>query len=152
KKPRSVAVRTGLPARQMILQGFSERPGIRPWPGHPEGSRIIQMKSGATRPRRLSINTSEGGRTMKSLRNHIEENANIARGARDAPRRDREPAVDDELVLFIRSLGLDGATVSLPAGIDIETRAERMNNFWKELVRFQYDDVVVVALCSSKRR
>ena len=89
---------------------------------------------------------------MKSLRNHIEENANIARGARDDPRRDREPAVDDELVLFIRSLGLDGATVSLPAGIDIETRAERMNNFWKELVRFQYDDVVVVALCSSKRR
>jgi hypothetical protein len=34
-------------------------------------------------------------------------------------------------VRVIRSLGLDGATVSLPAGIDLERRAERMNAFWE---------------------
>ena len=47
---------------------------------------------------------------------------------------------------MIRSLGLDGATVSLPAGIDLETRAERMNRFWKTLVRLQHRDVMVVAV------
>jgi len=33
----------------MILQGFSEPPGILPWPERPEGWTIIQEKSGATR-------------------------------------------------------------------------------------------------------
>jgi hypothetical protein len=68
---------------------------------------------------------------MKTLKNHIVEDANTARGARKKRRRGREPAADDEPVRVIRSLGLDGATVSLPAGIDLERRAERMNAFWE---------------------
>lgn len=50
----------------------------------------------------------------------------------------------------ISSLGLDAATEALPA-VDLETRAARMNEFWRALVEFQYRDVVVVALCGSKR-
>jgi hypothetical protein len=50
-------------------------------------------------------------------------------------------------VRVIRSLGLDGAT-----GIDLETRAERMNRFWEALVDFQYQDVVVVAVCATGAR
>ena len=43
-------VQTSPTARQMILQGFSELPGGRQWPGRPEGSRIILMNP-ATGPR-----------------------------------------------------------------------------------------------------
>jgi len=85
---------------------------------------------------------------MKSLRNHIEENANIARGARDDPRRDREPAAEAEPVRVI--LGLDAAAaVPLPADIDIETKAELMNAFWGALVQTQDRDVIVVALFAN---
>jgi hypothetical protein len=62
-------------------------------------------------------------------------------------RRDRDPAAEAEPVRVIRSLGLDGAT-----GIDLETRAERMNRFWEALVDFQYQDVVVVAVCATGAR
>lgn len=75
---------------------------------------------------------------MKTLKNHIVEDANTARGARKKRRRGREPAADDEPVRVIRSIGLDGATVSLPAGIDLERRAKRMNAFWEAVVRLQY--------------
>jgi hypothetical protein len=50
-------------------------------------------------------------------------------------------------VRVISSLGLDAASVALPAGIDLEDRAARMNDFWDALVEFQYRNVVVVALC-----
>jgi len=89
---------------------------------------------------------------MKNLRSHVMENANTARGMRKKRRRDRDAAAKAEPVRLIRSLGLDGATVALPAGIDLETRADRMNKFWKALVRFQYDDVVVVAVCATGAR
>ena len=89
---------------------------------------------------------------MKSLGDHILENANTARGARDDPRRDREPAAEAEPVRVIHSLGLDGATASLPAGIDLETRADRMNELWRALVRLQYQDVIVIALCATGER
>jgi hypothetical protein len=76
-----------------------------------------------------------------------------ARGARKKRRRGREPAADDEPVRVIRSLGLDGATVSLPAGIDLERRAERTNAFWEALVQYQYQHVVVVvAVCATGAR
>ena len=32
------------------------------------------------------------------------------------------------------------------------SRAERMNNFWEALVDFQYQDVIVVALCANGER
>jgi hypothetical protein len=47
----------------------------------------------------------------------------------------------------MRSGAIDTASVALPAGIDLESRAERMNEFWRALVEFQYRDVFVVALC-----
>jgi hypothetical protein len=37
-----------------------------------------------------------------------------------------------------RSPGLDTGHVALPAGIDLEDRAARMNDFWKALVELQY--------------
>src|SRR5262245_65313889 len=64
---------------------------------------------------------------MKTLRSHVIENANAnsARGVRKKRWRDREPAAETEPVRLIRSIGLDGASVSLPANIDLATRAER---------------------------
>jgi hypothetical protein len=51
-----------------------------------------------------------------------------------------------------RSPGLEAASVALPAGIDLEDRAARMNEFWKALVEFQHRDVLVVALCVGDER
>ena len=71
-------------------------------------------------------------------------------GHRDTARRPiREDAGD---VSVMRSPGLDAATVALPAGIDLDDRAARMNEFWRALVEFQYRDVVVVALCVGEER
>jgi hypothetical protein len=49
-------------------------------------------------------------------------------------------------VRVMSSPGLDAASVALPAGIDLEGRAARMNEFWDKLVEFQHRDVLVVAL------
>jgi hypothetical protein len=38
------------------------------------------------------------------------------------------------------------ASVALPADVDLETRAARMNQFWRALVDYQHQNVVVVAL------
>jgi hypothetical protein len=92
-----------------------------------------------------------GGGKMKSLRNHVVENANAARS--EKRRRNREPAGEDMGdVRIVSSLGLDAATVALPAGIDLESRADRMNSFWRALVEFQYRDVLVVAICADDAR
>ena len=50
------------------------------------------------------------------------------------------------------SLGLDAASVALPARIDLEDRAARTNEFWRALVEYQYRDVLVVALCGGDER
>jgi hypothetical protein len=60
----------------------------------------------------------------------------------------REEAGD---VRVMRSPEIDTASVTFPARIDLETRAARMNEFWRKLVEFQYQDVLVVALCSRKK-
>jgi hypothetical protein len=52
-------------------------------------------------------------------------------------------------VQIMRSLGLDTASVALPAGIDLDDRADRMNDFWRALVEFQYRNVLVVAICAD---
>jgi hypothetical protein len=75
---------------------------------------------------------------------------------RDARRR-RHPSTTDvseaaDDIRTIKSLGLDAATVALPAGISLEERAARMNSFWRALVDFQRQDVLVVAICSSEER
>jgi hypothetical protein len=51
----------------------------------------------------------------------------------------------------MRSLGLDATSLALPAGITLAERAARMNQFWKALVEFQYNDVLVVALRSRQK-
>ena len=50
------------------------------------------------------------------------------------------------------SPGLDAASVALPAGIDLDDRAARMNEFWRALVAFQRRDVLVVAICVDEER
>jgi hypothetical protein len=55
-------------------------------------------------------------------------------------------------VRVISSPGLNAASVALPAGIDLEDRAARMNEFWDALVEFQYRNVIVVALCVGEER
>ena len=50
-------------------------------------------------------------------------------------------------VSTVRSLGFDAASVALPADIDLEVRAGRMNEFWDKLVDYQHRNVLVVALC-----
>jgi hypothetical protein len=55
-------------------------------------------------------------------------------------------------VSVMSSPGLDAASVALPAGIDLEVRAARMNAFWDALVDLQYRDVLVVALCVGDER
>ena len=55
-------------------------------------------------------------------------------------------------VRVISSPGLDAASVALLAGIDLEDRAARMNDFWDALVEFQYRNVIVVALCVGDER
>src|SRR5262245_65757533 len=80
--------------------------------------------------RRPSIIMIIGRRKMKSLKHHIVENANAARGARKHPRRDREPVAKGEPVRVIHSLGLDGARVALPAGIALQPRDEWRRAVW----------------------
>jgi hypothetical protein len=61
----------------------------------------------------------------------------------------REDAGD---VSIVHSPGLEAASVALPAGIDLEVRAARMNEFWDKLVEFQYRNVIAVALCVGDER
>jgi hypothetical protein len=44
------------------------------------------------------------------------------------------------------------ASVSLPAGVDLDTRAAKMNQFWRALVDYQHQNVVVVALVLGEER
>lgn len=85
---------------------------------------------------------------MERLKDHIAH-----RGQRRATRPRRRPMAEDfGEVQTIRSLGLEAASVALPAGIDLEDRAARMNAFWKKLIDFQHSDVVVVALCATEEQ
>jgi hypothetical protein len=61
----------------------------------------------------------------------------------------RENAGD---VSTMRSLAIDAASVALPADINLEARAARMNAFWRALVDYQHQDVVVVALVLGEER
>ena len=87
---------------------------------------------------------------MKTLSDHIVGNARASRCSRARPRRTRRPIDEgDGGVSVTRSPGLDAATVALPAGITLDDRAARMNEFWKTLVEFQFRDVLVVAICAG---
>jgi len=73
------------------------------------------------------------------------------RARRRSPQR-RQLCEDVGEVRVLSSHGLDAASVALPAGLDLEDRAARMNNFWKALVAFQDRNVLVVAVCSGEER
>ena len=89
---------------------------------------------------------------MTTLKEYITRH-DLARRKSDttsrSPRHMREDAGD---VSVMRSPGLEAASVALPAGIDLEDRAARMNEFWDALVEFQHRDVIVVALCAGEER
>jgi hypothetical protein len=71
----------------------------------------------------------------------------LARRKSSTTSRSRRPMREDVgEVRVMSSPGLDAASVALPAGIDLEDRAARMNEFWDKLVEFQHRDVLVVAL------
>jgi hypothetical protein len=86
---------------------------------------------------------------VTTLREYIARKYGAGRTSRTARRLMREDVGE---VRVLSSLGLDAASVALPAGIDLEDRAARMNDFWRALVNFQDRDVFVVAMCSGDER
>ena len=89
---------------------------------------------------------------MRSLKEYITRH-DLARRKSSTTSRSRRPMREDvREVRVISSPGLDAASVALPAGIDLEDRAARMNEFWDALVDLQYRDVIVVALCVGDER
>ena len=89
---------------------------------------------------------------MRSLKEYITRH-DLARRKSSTTSRSRRPMREDvREVRVISSPGLDAASVALPAGIDLEDRAARMNEFWDALVEFQYRNVIVVALCVGEER
>ena len=89
---------------------------------------------------------------MTSLKEYITRH-DLARRKSSATSRSRRPMREDVgEVRVISSPGLDAASVVLPAGIDLENRAARINEFWDKLVEFQHRNVLVVALCVGDER
>ena len=87
---------------------------------------------------------------MTNLKQYIASQYGARRPSRPhAARRSVREDVGD--VSVVSSLGLDAATVALPAGISLDDRAARMNDLWKTLVKFQYRDVLVVAICADNK-
>jgi hypothetical protein len=85
---------------------------------------------------------------MMNLNEYIVRNAQKLRSSQANARRDAI-SEDSGDVRVVRSLGLDAASVALPAGISLEDRADRMNSFWRTLVEFQFRNVLVVAICAD---
>jgi hypothetical protein len=99
------------------------------------------------------INTSSQrvgpkGQLVTNLKQFIERQHGARRPSRPHAAR-RSVSEDTGDVSVTHSPGLDAATVALPAGIDLEDRAARMNDFWRALVEFQYRNVLVVAICAD---
>lgn len=88
---------------------------------------------------------------MVNLREYIvSKHAARRRSTSQAARRQMREGAGD--VSFTRSRGPDAASVALPANVDLDTRAARMNAFWRALVEYQYRDVLVVALAVDDER
>jgi hypothetical protein len=94
------------------------------------------------------------GDNVNSLKQHIARDDR----ARRASRKVEPPTVRHRLredvgeVRVLCSIGMDAASVALPAGIDLQDRAARMNDFWRALVDYQGRDVFVVAICAADER
>ena len=91
---------------------------------------------------------------MVSLKEYITRHDLARRKSRTTkPSRSRRPMREDVgEVRVISSPGLNAASVALPAGIALEDRAARMNDFWDAQVEFQDRDVLVVALAVGEER
>jgi len=111
----------------------------------PAQARVVHKYSIATR-------RNEGSKYVNSLKQFIARHDLARRKSRTTPRSRRPIREGAGVVSVARSPGLDAASVALPAGIDLEDRAARMNEFWDALVEFQYRNVIVVALCLGEER
>ena len=88
-------------------------------------------------------------KNVTSLKEYIISHGHTRRPSRTA----RRPIREDVGEVSVKgSPGLDAASVALPAGIDLDDRAARMNEFWRALVAFQRRDVLVVAICVDEER
>jgi hypothetical protein len=121
----------------------SPRTSTRQWPvGSQALERLVDKYFTATK-------RTEGRRIVLSLREYIANDGRARRMSREARDPVREGVGE---VRVLSSIGMDAASVALPAGIDLDDRAARMNEFWRALVDFQYRDVLVVALCAGDER
>jgi hypothetical protein len=91
---------------------------------------------------------------VKSLKDYIARSGRTRRTSRTMkPTKSRRQIREDVgEVRVMSSPGLDAASVTLPAGINLDDRAARMNEFWDKLVEFQHRDVMVVALAVGDER
>jgi hypothetical protein len=82
---------------------------------------------------------------LTTLKQHIVRQHRARRATkRLSPRRSLRESADG--VSVTSALGFDAASIMLPADVDLDDRAARMNAFWKKLVDYQHRDVLVVAL------
>jgi hypothetical protein len=150
----------------MILEGFgppARHPAIPKRPGtlheHLKGfgrlAASAPTRAGASHTRGpasdkyfTETRPDKGRCIVTSLKQYIASQYGARRPTRH-PRARQSMREDVGDVSVVSSLGLDAATVALPAGISLDDRAARMNDFWRALVEFQYRDVVVVALCAD---
>jgi hypothetical protein len=89
---------------------------------------------------------------VTSLKEYIARHDLARRKSSTTPKSRRPVRENAGDVTFMRSPGLEAASVALPANIDLDDRAARMNAFWDKLVEFQHRDVIVVALCVGDER
>ena len=89
---------------------------------------------------------------MVSLKEYITRHDLARRKSSTMSRSRRQLREDVGEVRVISSPGLDAASVALPASIDLEDRAARMNEFWDALVDLQYRNVIMVAMCVGDER
>ena len=89
---------------------------------------------------------------MTRLKEYIARQDDTKRASR-ATKPTTAPSIREEngAVTTVASLGFDAASVALPADIDLEVRAARMNEFWEKLVEYQHRHVLVVAVCVDER-
>ena len=87
-------------------------------------------------------------RDRDKTKEYIARQGNAKRASRATkPTAVRSIREDTGDVCTVRSLGFDAASVALPADIDLEVRAARMNQFWDKLVDYQHRNVLVIAVC-----
>ena len=83
---------------------------------------------------------------MVSLKEHIVRQDRVRQTSETATPRAKSSALLFGRMTEDTETVSAAASVALPADVDLETRAARMNQFWRALVNLQHQNVVVVAL------